>query len=89
MSSRRPLLGLDTDFCDHAAPDLELLPDERGELLRRRAAGLECELLEGFAHLGSLQHRSELALHARTEEEVLYPAAILVGEAIRTRRQGR
>ena len=31
----------------------------------------------------------ELALHARTEEEVLYPAAILVGEAIRTRRQGR
>ena len=26
-----------------------------------------------------------LALHARTEEEVLYPAAILVGQIIRTR----
>ncbi len=29
-----------------------------------------------------------LALHARTEEEVLYPAAILVGEVIRARRAG-
>ena len=28
----------------------------------------------------------ELALHARTEEEVLYPAAVLVGEVIRARR---
>jgi iron-sulfur cluster repair protein YtfE (RIC family) len=30
----------------------------------------------------------ELALHARTEEEVLYPAAILVGDLVRARRQG-
>jgi hypothetical protein len=29
----------------------------------------------------------ELALHARTEEEVLYPAAILVGDVIRGRTQ--
>jgi hypothetical protein len=28
----------------------------------------------------------QLALHARTEEEVLYPAAVLVGELIRARR---
>jgi hypothetical protein len=28
----------------------------------------------------------QLALHAQTEEEVLYPAAILVGEIIRSRR---
>ena len=28
----------------------------------------------------------QLALHAQTEEEVLYPAAILVGEVIRARR---
>jgi hypothetical protein len=27
----------------------------------------------------------QLALHAQTEEEVLYPAAILVGEVIRAR----
>lgn len=31
----------------------------------------------------------ELALHARTEEEVLYPAAILVGDLIRARTAGR
>lgn len=29
----------------------------------------------------------ELALHARTEEEVLYPAALLVGDVLRARRQ--
>lgn len=28
---------------------------------------------------------NDLALHAQTEEEVLYPAAILVGEIIRAR----
>jgi iron-sulfur cluster repair protein YtfE (RIC family) len=27
----------------------------------------------------------ELALHAQTEEEVLYPAAVLVGEIVRAR----
>ena len=31
------------------------------------------------------QFAEELALHARTEEEVLYPAAILVGDVIRGR----
>ena len=31
----------------------------------------------------------ELALHARTEEEVLYPAALLVGDLLRARRQPR
>lgn len=31
----------------------------------------------------------QLALHAQTEEEVLYPAAVLVGDVIRARRSGR
>ncbi len=31
------------------------------------------------------QFADELALHARTEEEVLYPAAIVVGDLIRAR----
>lgn len=30
----------------------------------------------------------QLALHAQTEEEVLYPAAVLVGELLRARRAG-
>ena len=33
------------------------------------------------------QLAAQLALHAQTEEEVLYPAALLVGEVIRTRVQ--
>jgi hypothetical protein len=36
-----------------------------------------------------LELADELALHAKTEEEVLYPAAILVGDLIRTRRSGK
>lgn len=32
------------------------------------------------------QLADQLALHAQTEEEVLYPAAVLVGDIIRTRR---
>jgi iron-sulfur cluster repair protein YtfE (RIC family) len=31
----------------------------------------------------------ELALHAQTEEEVLYPAAVLVGDLIRARAKGK
>lgn len=35
------------------------------------------------------QLADDLALHAKTEEEVLYPAAILVGDVIRSRRANR
>ena len=33
------------------------------------------------------QLADQLALHAQTEEEVFYPAAVLVGDVIRARRQ--
>jgi hypothetical protein len=36
-------------------------------------------------HAGGQAFAATLALHARTEEEVLYPAAILVGDLIRAR----
>ena len=39
------------------------------------AAGAEAEV----------ELADELALHARTEEEVLYPAALLVGDLLRAR----
>jgi Hemerythrin HHE cation binding domain len=39
---------------------------------------------EGFTRYEQLA--DQLALHAQTEEEVLYPAAVLVGDIIRTRR---
>jgi hypothetical protein len=35
------------------------------------------------------QLAEQLALHAQTEEEVLYPAAILVGEIVRARSAGK
>jgi hypothetical protein len=33
------------------------------------------------------QLADQLALHAQTEEEVLYPAAVLVGDIIRARQE--
>jgi hypothetical protein len=38
-------------------------------------------------HADAQAFAAELALHAQTEEEVLYPAAILVGELIRARKR--
>jgi hypothetical protein len=39
--------------------------------------------------IAAQQFAAELSLHARTEEEVLYPAAILVGDIIRARTKNR
>ena len=36
--------------------------------------------------MAALELSADLALHAQTEEEVLYPAALLVGDALRRRR---
>ena len=47
------------------------------EKLRAAAREAKASIHEQFAE--------DLALHARTEEEVLYPAAILVGDIIRAR----
>jgi hypothetical protein len=38
---------------------------------------------------GQQELADQLALHALTEEEVLYPAAVLIGDLIRARRRGR
>lgn len=47
------------------------------EKLRVAAREAKASVLEEFAQ--------DLALHARTEEQVLYPAAILVGDIVRVR----
>jgi hypothetical protein len=36
-------------------------------------------------HAGAVRFAEALAVHAQTEEEILYPAALLVGEVIRAR----
>jgi iron-sulfur cluster repair protein YtfE (RIC family) len=51
------------------------------DTLRKAAAAAGAEKQQEFA--------AELALHAQTEEEVLYPAAILVGDVIRARRRNK
>jgi hypothetical protein len=66
------------------------LPKMLEEHLRIRAAVAalhEAAQAEGAS--AQIELAEALALHARTEEEVLYPAAILVGDAIRARRQRR
>ena len=40
-------------------------------------------------HAKALAFADKLALHAQTEEEVLYPAAILVGDLVRARARSR
>ncbi len=51
----------------------------RGATEKLRAAAREAKAL------AQEQFAEDLSLHARTEEEVLYPAAILVGDIIRAR----
>jgi hypothetical protein len=51
------------------------------------------EKLRETAHAANAAKAEELAeklaLHAKTEEEVLYPAALLVGDALRARQKAR
>ena len=66
------------------------LPKMLDELKQIRAAvdGLrQAAKSEGSAKYQELA--DHLALHARNEEEVLYPAAIVVGDVIRLRRSGK
>ena len=60
------------------------LPRMLEEHTRIRAA-VEALRVAAVAEMAERYERlaQELALHARTEEEVLYPAAVLVGELIR------
>src|SRR6185295_15342348 len=55
------LLGFNPDFGHDAPKDLSLFLDEGSELLGRRPARLERELLERFAHVRPLEHHDELA----------------------------
>jgi hypothetical protein len=64
------------------------LPKMLEEHVRIRAAVAalrEAAQVEGAS--AEVELAEDLALHASTEEQVLYPAAILVGDTIRARRQ--
>jgi hypothetical protein len=68
---------------DALRAELPRMLEEHGQIraaveeLRAAAAAAGAARFEQLAH--------DLALHARTEEEVLYPAAILVGDLLRAR----
>jgi hypothetical protein len=97
-----PPLGLLAPLAEGKSPDgmreaaamAETLRQEMPRMLREHA-GIRAaiERLETAArearHADGVAFAEKLALHARTEEEVLYPAAILVGEIIRARTAGR
>jgi hypothetical protein len=77
-----------------AAAMSETLRQEMPRMLREHAEiRAAIERLEGAArdarHAEGLAFTKKLALHARMEEEVLYPAAILVGDIIRARTADR
>src|SRR5687768_1744518 len=55
------LFRLDADLARDAAPDLDLLLEDCGQLLGRRALRLERELAERLAHVRALEHDGELA----------------------------
>lgn len=61
---------------------------EEHERIRRATEKLRAAAREAKAS-GQEEFADDLARHARTEEEVLYPAAILVGDIIRARMAGK
>ena len=62
------------------------LPQMLAEHTRIRAAVKALRVAAEAEHAGRyLALADDLALHAQTEEEVLYPAAVLVGDLIRAR----
>jgi len=79
---------------DEAAAMSDTLRTEMPRMLRehtaiRAATDRLARAARDERHAGAEAFAAKLALHARTEEEVLYPAAILVGDVFRARRARR
>ena len=72
---------------DSLRRELPRMLEEHGQI-RSAVAALRTAARE--AHAVEAERLAEgLALHAQTEEQVLYPAAVLVGDVIRARQAGR
>lgn len=80
---------VETDVLAMTASLRTELPGMLQEHEQIRAAVEELRLAAEEANApDQVKFAKQLALHARTEEEVLYPAAILVGDIIRMRQSG-
>lgn len=72
------------ELTDALAAELPGMLEEHGEI--RAAVGRLAEAARDAGREDIAGFCDDLGLHARTEEEVLYPAALLVGELVRRRR---
>lgn len=79
----RPEMGAVTEMTDALAAELPRMLEEHVEVLRALDALKEAATAEGRAEVAEFAGR--LAAHARTEEQVLYPAAILAGDMVKRR----
>jgi hypothetical protein len=68
-------------MADRLRAELRQMLSEHREIVARLKILTEAALKEN--KLDSVQFTEKLTLHAQTEEEVLYPAAILVGEYLK------
>ncbi len=75
----RPAIGM----ADKLAADLDQMLQEHKMVVRALEHLSEAAKKEGKAE--AVHFSEKLALHAQTEEEVLYPASILVGEYLKLR----
>jgi hypothetical protein len=97
-----PPLGLLAGLASGVTPSDTREVLDMTDVLRRELPGMLEEHSRIRAAVGKLRKAArsarrkeyvrlsdQLALHARTEEEVLYPAAVLVGDIVRARQQTR
>ena len=68
-------------MADKLRAELGQMRSEHREIIARLKTLTEAALKEN--KLEYVQFAEKLSLHAQTEEEVLYPAAILVGEYLK------
>jgi iron-sulfur cluster repair protein YtfE (RIC family) len=68
-------------MADRLRAELNQMLSEHREIVARLKTLTEAALKEN--KLDYVQFAEKLSLHAQTEEEVLYPAAILVGEYLK------
>ncbi len=81
------VLSFTLAMTDSLRSELPRMLDEHKKI---RAAAENLRLAARAAHATKYEELAEqLASHALMEEEVLYPAAILVGDVIRARRQAK
>lgn len=87
LAEGRQVAGADRiiQMANHLKEELPRMKAEHRKVVEALKALREAATKENKP--GGVQFAEKLALHAQTEEEVLYPAAILVGEVLKNRQK--